>query len=235
MPRDLFGYVTRSTASQDAGTRLTLPLSMAVHVAAITVLIVAPLVATNVLPTPRRLMQVLLDAPVQPPEPPPPVPASRPPVEAARADIAPLEAPDTITPEAITPKMTDPAFVEFSTSSGIVFGGSDVPSVVEPPPPPPPAREAVRVGGAVTAPTKIVDVTPVYPPIAQAAGVEGLVIIQATIGVDGRVTNATVLRPAPLLEEAALNAVRQWRYTPTRLNGEPVAVVMTVTVSFRLR
>ena len=83
-------------------------------------------------------------------------------------------------------------------------------------------------------PAKIHDAAPVYPAIALAARVQGVVIIQATIGVDGQVVDATVLRSVPLLDEAALDAVRQWRYTPTRLNGEPVAVVMTVTVNFQL-
>jgi protein TonB len=79
------------------------------------------------------------------------------------------------------------------------------------------------------------DVSPAYPAIAQSARVQGMVIIQATIGVDGSVVDATVLRSVPLLDEAALTAVRQWRYTPTRLNGEAVAVIMTVTVNFQLR
>ena len=60
-------------------------------------------------------------------------------------------------------------------------------------------------------------------------------IIEAVIGVDGRVQDARVLRSAPLLDEAALAAVRQWLYTPTRLNGQPVSVVMTVTVRFQLQ
>ena len=76
---------------------------------------------------------------------------------------------------------------------------------------------------------------PIYPPIAQAARAQGVVIIEAVIGVDGRVHDAGVLRSAPLLDEAALAAVRQWVYTPTRLNGQPVAVVMTVTVRFQLQ
>ncbi len=106
------------------------------------------------------------------------------------------------------------------------------------PPPPPPAPVAphtVRVGGTVTAPAKVFDMAPVYPIIARSAGIDGTVILQATIGLDGRVEDVQVLRSVPLLDEAALTAVRQWRYTPTRLNGQPVAVVMTVTVSFRLR
>ena len=75
---------------------------------------------------------------------------------------------------------------------------------------------------------------PVYPPIAQAARVQGIVIIEATIGADGRVVNARILRSVPLLDQAALDAVRQWQYTPTLLNGVPVPVIMTVTVKFTL-
>lgn len=84
-------------------------------------------------------------------------------------------------------------------------------------------------------PSKIRDAAPVYPAIAQAARVEGTVIIDAVIDEQGRVQSARVLRSIPLLDEAALTAVREWAYTPTLLNGVPVPVVMTVTVTFRLR
>lgn len=83
-------------------------------------------------------------------------------------------------------------------------------------------------------PRKIVDVAPVHPPLAQSIGIEGLVVIEATIAEDGRVQDAHVLRSVPLLDAAALAAVRQWTYTPTRLNGEPVSMIMTVTVNFQL-
>ncbi len=110
-------------------------------------------------------------------------------------------------------------------------------TIAPPPPPPPPAapKGPVPVGGRITAPARTHYAAPVYPAIAQAARVEGLVIIQATIGVDGSVVDATVLKSVPLLDQAALAAVRQWRYTPTRLNGEVVAVIMTVTLNFELR
>ena len=71
--------------------------------------------------------------------------------------------------------------------------------------------------------------------MAQQARVQGVVIIEATIGVDGSVDSARVLRSVPLLDEAALEAVRQWVYTPTLLNGVPVPVIMTVTVQFTLK
>jgi TonB family protein len=90
----------------------------------------------------------------------------------------------------------------------------------------------VRVGGQIKAPIKIKDVKPVYPAIAQSAGVVGAVTIEATIGPDGKVMDATVVRSIPLLDQAALDAVRQWEYTPTLLNGVPVPIVVNVTINF---
>ena len=81
---------------------------------------------------------------------------------------------------------------------------------------------------------KIVDAAPQYPAIARAAHVQGIVILEATIGEDGAVRDVRVLRSIPLLDVAAIDAVRQWRFTPTLLNGEPVPIVMTVTVGFTL-
>jgi TonB family protein len=97
-----------------------------------------------------------------------------------------------------------------------------------------PAREgdALRVGGTIKAPTKVKDVRPVYPPIAREAGVAGVVIIEVKIGTDGRVEEGRVLRSIPLLDQAALDAVKQWEFTPTMLNGVPVPVIMTVTINF---
>jgi protein TonB len=103
------------------------------------------------------------------------------------------------------------------------------------PPPPPPPPKPVRVGGNIKAPTKVKNVAPVYPQIAQAARVQGVVIIEATIGTDGHVSEAKVLRSIPLLDQAALTAVKQWVFTPTLLNGVPVPVIMTVTVNFTLQ
>ena len=81
---------------------------------------------------------------------------------------------------------------------------------------------------------KTKDASPVYPQIAVISRVQGVVIIEATIGVDGTVQEARVLRSIPLLDSAALDAVKQWEFTPTLLNGEPVPVIMTVTVQFTL-
>jgi TonB family protein len=98
-----------------------------------------------------------------------------------------------------------------------------------------PVERAVRVGGQIQAPVKLRNVQPVYPRIAQSARVQGIVIIEATIDPGGKVTRTRVLRSIPLLDQAALDAVRQWEYEPTLLNGVAVPVIMTVTVKFTLQ
>ena len=90
----------------------------------------------------------------------------------------------------------------------------------------------VRIGGKIHAPLKIKNVEPVYPATAQSARVAGVVTIEATIGPDGKVIHAKVVRSIPLLDQAALDAVRQWEYTPTLLNGVPVPVLVTVSINF---
>src|SRR3989337_1810442 len=82
--------------------------------------------------------------------------------------------------------------------------------VAAPPPPPPPPPPPVRVGGQIKAPVRVKNVNPVYPSIAQSARVQGVVIIEATIGPDGRVPDTKVLRSIPLLDAAAVDAVKQW-------------------------
>jgi TonB family protein len=121
-----------------------------------------------------------------------------------------------------------------SSDRGVMLG-----PVPPPPPPPPPAAgdypyptAPVRVGGNIKVPTKIKDVRPIYPPDAQAAGIQGVVIIEAVIDPAGTVGSARVLRSIPMLDQAAVDAVRQWEFTPTLLNGVAVPVIMTVTVNF---
>ena len=92
----------------------------------------------------------------------------------------------------------------------------------------------MRVGGNVPPPTKIRHVAPAYPIDAQRAGVQGVVIIEATIGEDGKVRSAAVLRSIPQLDQAALDAVKQWEFAPTIVGGKAVPVIMTVTVQFAM-
>jgi TonB family protein len=95
--------------------------------------------------------------------------------------------------------------------------------------------QPLRVGGALKAPTKLKDVRPTYPVAAQYAGAQGAVVIEATIGPGGNVAQTKILRSIPLLDGAAEDAVKQWQYAPTIVDGKAVPVVMTVTVNFSLQ
>ena len=113
-----------------------------------------------------------------------------------------------------------------------LWGSADGPSVGPPGVPEGTGTSPVRVSDGIKAPVRTVYVAPVYPNIASTAGVGGMVVLECTIDPSGHVVDVRVITGHPLLNEAATNAVRQWRYTPTRLNGVPVAVLMTVTVRF---
>jgi TonB family protein len=115
-----------------------------------------------------------------------------------------------------------------ATATSSVSFGASVPG----PPPSQLANAPVRVGGNIPQPKKIVDVPGVLPPQAAQAGIRGVVILEIVIDTDGSVKDARVLRSIPLLDRAAIDAAKQWRYEPTQLNGQPVPVIMTVTVAF---
>jgi protein TonB len=101
--------------------------------------------------------------------------------------------------------------------------------------PPTPIRAApVRAGGDIRPPVKLRHVPPVYPELARVARIEGHVVLECTIGPEGRIVEVTILSGPPLLRTAAAEAVRQWLYRPTLLNEVAVPVVMTVTVHFTL-
>jgi protein TonB len=100
---------------------------------------------------------------------------------------------------------------------------------------PNPAPRRVRVGGNVQAARLLEQPRPAYPPNAEAAGKQGKVLLQAIIRIDGAIGGLTVLSsPDPELAAAAVESVRQWRYQPTLLNGQPVEIITTISVSFRL-
>jgi TonB family protein len=224
----------------------TLPLSIGVHVLIVATLILVPLLAPGALPAPASaaiLAFVTLPSVASPPPPPAP-PSALPRSAEAEPSLtvvrtaAPVEAPSELTSERnVTPSSELVAAVENAVGSAV--GAIGLPGGFGPPPPPAskiaPPSAPVPVGGNVRAPTKVKDVRPIYPAIAQLVKVQGIVIVEATIGPTGKVQDAKVLQSQPLLESAALDAVRQWEFTPTLLNGSPVPVVMTVTVEFRLR
>lgn len=217
---------------------LVMPLSMAAHLVAVVALVVIPLSAADVLPTPRDVLVMVQTAarPSVPPAPAPPVP--RIPARAAMTSVAPVTAPVEVGEETGLQVASDDQLQPREAQTGVVPGAVDeglATLMDRPPETPRPAPAPLRIGGEVTAPLKVHDVRPAYPALALQARVEGIVIIEATIGITGAVEQARVLRSVPLLDEAALAAVRQWRFSPSRLNGVPVAVFLTVTVNFRLQ
>jgi len=231
MPRDFFGDVTDPSVRAGSRKWYTVLLSLAVHALALLALIVVPLVATGTLPAPYASVNFVpvATAPLPPP------PAVHPAIAPSRvdSDAPPIEPPSGIQPESDFDRTFEQGNPEAYLGLGsIIIGDAAIP---EPPPPANPVpREPVPIGGRIKQPQKVHDVAPIYPPIAQAARAQGVVVIKAVIGIDGRVQDASVLRSVPLLDEAALTAVRQWVYTPTMLNGIAVPVIMTVTVRFQL-
>ena len=237
MPRDLFGDVACPPASLRSRRWYSLPLSILAHALVIAAAVIVPLMAADALPMPPSMMAFLAAA-APPPPPPPPAPmaspAGRHTTPAVNPDAPPTEAPVGINPErGLEPEAAAGKGVEGGLPDGVQ--GSILSGLPEAPPPPSAPTPPIRVSVGIRQPTKIRDAQPIYPMIAQAARVQGLVILEAIVGVDGRVTEARVLRSIPLLDQAALDAVRQWVYTPTLLNGVPVPIVMTVTVTFTLR
>ena len=235
MPRDLFGDVV--DPSIRVGTRrwYTVPVSFAIHTLVLAVLVVVPLLATGTLPLP---IDPTVFIALTPPElPKPPAVRSAPPqsAPAGNHNVAPAVEPDAIGDEPALDRSFDPTEAVDVLTGGEISG----PAVIAPPPAPPAVAEPpkpVRPGGDVRPPERITYVAPAYPPVALAARVQGLVIIEATIDANGQVQAARVLRSdSPILNGAALSAVRQWVYRPTLLNGVPVSIIMTVTVQFRLQ
>jgi periplasmic protein TonB len=213
-------------------------LSALVHAAILSTILVVQLLSPGPLPNPRTVLAFseafparLVDVPL------PPIlrGASAPP--SGPADVAPIEAPTDIAPERDMP--TAPSGHEVTGVRGVetgVLGGLDLPGnglAVEPPPPPV-SREPIRLHAGMQAPRKIVNVPPRYPTPAQLAHIEGVVVLDAVIDATGRVTDVRVTRSIQALDQAAIDAVRQWRFTPTLLNGEPVSILLTVTVRFTL-
>jgi protein TonB len=249
----MFDYMTGGARHARAARFTTTAVSAMAHVVVLVALVIPALYATDVLPEPKQAMAFFVSAPPPPPPPPAPAPVidkparakptrtapARPVAVARPTPAAPVEAPQSITPETgfetEGPDIVAEAGFEGGIPGGIVGGvvGGMV-STAPPPPPPPAPRAAIRVGGDIKAPQLVYRVDPEYPLIAQQAQVQGLVILEATVDREGRVDEVRVLRSHSVLDDAAVAAVRQWRYEPLMLNGEPQPFVLTVTVSFSI-
>jgi protein TonB len=243
MERRLFEDLVESdVVKHKTSQSLTLPISIAIHMILGVAIVVVPLLTAAELPEPAAAVKAFFVEPAAapPPPPPPPPPAPKAPTVSRPVEpppdptkfIAPVEVPDQVKPEQSLDLGIEggvPGGVEGGVPGGVV--GGVVGGLPDAPPPP---VQAVRVGGQIKEPKKINNVNPTYPDIAKQARVQGVVILECTISPQGKVTDVKILRGIPLLDQAAIDAVKQWTYTPTLLNGVPVPVIMTVTVNFKL-
>ncbi len=212
-------------------------------VLALAVVVIPILYATDSMPQVPSMMAFTAEMPAAPPPPPPPPPpptaaAAEPPkMLPADAFAAPVEAPSQILPEPpdlpVAPRGGGvEGGIVGGVQGGIVSGLTVAPP---PPPPPPPAPKLVRIGGNVQAPQLLKRVEPTYPELALLAKVTGLVILEASVGADGTVQDVRVLRSVKFLDQAAVDAVKQWRYAPLVLNGTATPFVLSVTLNFSVK
>jgi periplasmic protein TonB len=215
--------------------KYTLLFSIVAHAAIVAAIFVVSLAVTGAIPAPRLGVAFVIASPDVPSVPPPP----RPRLDRAvvSPDGVPVEEPQALAAETPSPvvALADPGLVD-RLEPGVPGGfGTGAIGIVEPPPPPPtPPVQPLRVGGNIRPPQRIHEVAPQYPALARSVRVSGIVILETVIGEDGTVGDVRVLRSIPLLDQAAIDAVKQWRFSPTLLNDRAVPVVMTVTVNFNL-
>jgi protein TonB len=238
----------------------TVLVSFIGQICLIGIAVIIPMIYFDALPK-GQLTSFLVAPPPPPPPPPPPAAA---PVKVIKViprqfDAGRLMAPKVIPKEVAVIKEDElppptsgaagvvggvPGGVAGGTPGGVIGGiiGS-VPSAAPPPPPPPPVKkeepkpvtpQRIRVGGNVQQAKLVKQPRPIYPPLAKQARIQGVVRLNAIIGKDGTIQNLTVATGHPLLVPSALEAVKQWVYQPTLLNGEPVEVVTQIDVNFTL-
>jgi protein TonB len=235
----------------ESGNRLkkrspvTTLLSFLFQIGLLGVMVLIPLIYTEALPK-QQLMTFLVAPP--PPPPPPPPPAAAPVVKVQKVvselDQGQLRTPTTIPKKVLIAHDDEqppsgaagvvggvPGGVPGGQMGGVIGGIISstpvaVPKVATP--------QRVRVSQGVTEGLLMKKVQPTYPPLARSARIQGQVVLQAVIGKDGAIQNLRALSGHPMLTPAAIDAVRQWRYKPYFLNGEPVEVDTQITVNFTL-
>ena len=226
---------------------VTVLLSALFQLVFLGILILIPLIYTEALP--KTMMATMLTAPPPPPPPPPPPAAVQ--IVKVRPQVHLMDAGKLMQPKVI-PKEVKIIKEEAEPDMGAVGAVGGVPGGVAggsmggvlggvlggvgtaPPPPKPKPTGPVRIGGNVQAAKLVNRITPIYPPLARQTRISGTVRLHAIISKDGTIQQLEVMSGHPLLQQAALDAVRQWRYQPTLLNGEPVEVDTTIDVIFSL-
>src|SRR6202142_2624205 len=225
----------------------TVALSAIIQACLLGILILIPLIYTEALP--KTLLTTFLVPPPPPPPPPPPAAAIQRIVKPVVRLIhngqmmAPTVVPKKV--EMIKEEEMPPDVGAVGVVGGVpggvpggqaggVLGGIIGGSGGGMPPPPKPTQQRVRIGGNVQAAKMLRQIQPMYPQIAKTAHVQGTVILHAIISKDGTVQELQYISGPALLMRSAMDAVRQWKYQPTLLNGEPVEVDTTISVVFTL-
>ena len=242
----MFEEMVVSGAKEKTNKPWTVVVSMILQVLLLVILILIPLIYTEALP--RAMMSSILLAPPPPPPPPPP-PA------VVQVKIKPtvrlMDAGKLVAPKAIPKEVNIIKEEELPPDAGMQGIAGGVPGGIAggsmggvlggvigggkaAPPPPKVVPKRVMVGGNVQAARLVNKVQPLYPPLARQTRISGTVKLHAIIGKDGSVQQLVMVSGHPLLVQAALDAVRQWRYQPTLLNGEPVEVDTEIDVIFSL-
>ena len=233
--------VESSTEKKKTNTSWSVVVSAAIQVIVLSVLVLIPLIYTQALP--KAMLSTLLIAPPPPPPPPPPPVKTAPVKPAARL----MQAGKLTQPKAIPKDVTvfkeaplPPDVPPVASNQSGVFGGIPGQGMMAgaapaaPPPPKPATPTRIKQGGNVTAASLISQTKPAYPPLARQARIQGTVVLHAIIDKQGNVSELQVISGHPLLVQSAIEAVKQWRYKPTQLNGEPVEVDTTIQVTFTM-
>ncbi len=238
MPRDIFaGTFERKATAPKSGW--TIAGSFVAHVVLLGALVVVPLVSAldSYVVEARNFVLIAPPPPSIPATPVAPPQSAAPPPSDIR-NIAPSHPPQGTVIRDFSPVVANPGppgAPPIADARAYVLGPGGGDGIVLPPPPPPVVPKPIRPGGDVSPPKRLTHVDPIYPPIAVAAKIDGMVILEATIDETGVVRDVKVLRSIPMLDQAAIDAVKRWRYTPTKLNGVPVPILLTVTVTFSVR
>ncbi len=239
-PRPGVAWSSLSSESPPARRAWTGVVSLGVHAVALVAVLVLPLLYDEALPDTATEVRAFFAKPLDVAAPsPPPAPAARaaarPPLPSPSSRfVAPVDIPAEIVPEEgldLGVEGGAPGGLEGGVPGGVVGG---IVGGLPPEAAPPPPTRPVRAGIDVREPRRVRSVAPVYPTLAVQTRVQGIVVLECEIDARGRIENVKVLRGNPLLNDAAVEAVRQWVYTPTLLNGVPVPVLMNVTVTFSL-
>jgi protein TonB len=232
------------------GRSVTTLGSLLFHGILVVAVVIVPLFSDGIPPAADRAVRAFFVTPVDaaPPPPPPPPPPARVASAATPRTPAPVRAPEPgrfVAPIEIPDRIEPTPSLDFGMDGGVEGGveggvpGGVVGGIVgglprEAPAPPPPAP-VVRIGGRLVAPKRVYGTPPVYPELAALGGISSVVVVDAHVGVDGRVKSARMLSGSPIFEQPALDAVRQWRYQPLLLNGIPCEFVLTVTMDFKIK